>query len=90
MESHGDGGWEKLPAQTYFPVTEHSTHGPNIPEAKKIELIAKGKGLSGTAYDYLVLLVAELTAMGIHDATVEAMLPQVESFRARIPPKAEL
>ena len=74
-------GTTSVQAVTYLPVLEHHTHAPNLPEEKKVALIATGQGISGSSYDYLESLAAELKRLEIQEHNTEDMLVLVRNFR---------
>ncbi|MEO0487209.1 MAG: gamma-glutamylcyclotransferase [Pseudomonadota bacterium] len=50
--------------------------------AAQVEYLATGEGILGTSYDYIRELVEKLRQLKIEDAEMEALLADVEQFRA--------
>ena len=81
LEIEGPEGRFRHVAWTYLPDPNHHTHAPNLQRPQIVELIATGRGESGSAHEYLIALIEELNRIGAPDAELEAILAAVERFR---------
>lgn len=66
----------------YVPDESHSTCVTDLPRERMVELIATGRGISGTAHEYLVDLIRQLDDLDIEDPELNAMLREVERYQA--------
>ena len=81
LEIDGPEGRFCHDAWTYLPDPNHHTHAPHLKRARIVELIATGRGQSGTAHEYLIALIEEINRMGAPDAELEEILEAVERFQ---------
>jgi glutathione-specific gamma-glutamylcyclotransferase len=68
-------------AWVYVPNPEHPSYFGQKDPAQIVPLILQGRGESGTAYDYLVSMLAELHTMNVAEPEMEAILRAVEARR---------
>lgn len=54
----------------------------DIPRARQIEMLATGEGSLGSCLEYLANLVGHLTALGIEDADLSALLRDARAHKA--------
>jgi glutathione-specific gamma-glutamylcyclotransferase len=77
-----DGRGAEVPAWVYVPNPEHPSYFGSQDPARLVELVATGRGESGTALDYLRDLIAHLAQMGVAEPALESVLSAAEA-RAR-------
>src|SRR5262249_33432527 len=78
-----NGRAQMVTAWVYVPNTAHPSYFGQHDAARIAELVAHGKGESGTALDYLSKLVTHLKAMGVEEAELLDVLRRAESLRAQ-------
>jgi cation transport protein ChaC len=77
----GTGGPFQDESWVYVPEQDHPSYAAGLPRERVVELIAKGRGQSGTAHNYLVALLGELERIGAADAELRGLLQAVEAYR---------
>ena len=80
---NGRSGDVLVPAWTYMPWPAWENYCGLQARPRMVELIATGVGERGSAYDYLRLVNRELHAIGHPDEGCQALLDDVERFRAQ-------
>lgn len=85
LEVGHPGPSRQVEAWAYLPDPEHPTHQPGLPRERMVELIATGRGISGTAVDYLRDLIQGLEALGAGEPALREMLAAVEHYREALP-----
>lgn len=65
----------------YVPEEGHPSYAAGLPRERVVELIATGRGQSGTAHNYLVALIGEMERMGMADEEMRGLLESVEAYR---------
>ena len=68
-------------AFVYLPIKSHPTHAPDLTELEQARLIASGKGISGTARDYLKDLIRMLAEMNVQEPALNRLLATVENMK---------
>ncbi len=80
--AHADNGGT-VPAWVYLPNPAHpSFFGAQDPQ-RLVELVAQGRGASGTALDYLRELVAHLAELGVSEPELVSVLRAAERLAAQ-------
>jgi len=69
----GNGDSCATPALTYLPLQSYPNYIPGLPLERQAELVARGKGSTGSSLEYLELLMKELRALGIQEPELEAL-----------------
>jgi cation transport protein ChaC len=77
-----DGAGETVPAWTYLPNPAHPSYFGVQDPARLVELVATGRGESGTALDYLRDLIAHLAELGIREPALAEVLVAAEQRAA--------
>ena len=87
IDGAGSGAGRDLlhPAWTYLPWPAWENYCGLQPRPRMVELIATGVGERGSAYDYLCCVNRELHAIDRPDPGCQALLDEVECFRAQFP-----
>ena len=76
-------GGASVPAWVYVPNPEHpSFFGEQDPQ-RLVELVASGRGASGSALDYLRDLVAHLAELGVHEPALTSVLEAAQRLAAQ-------
>jgi len=78
----GDGRFQDT-AWVYVPEEDHPSYAPGLPRERIVELIATGRGQSGTAHNYLVALIGELERLNLSDPAMHALLASVEAYKRK-------
>ncbi len=75
---------DSTPTQALTFVADHSTElmAHDITRAEQIEYAATGTGFLGPSYDYLTNVIAHLHEMAIPDPDLDALLVEVDAYRA--------
>lgn len=77
------------PIQALTFVANHAADvlQPNLTHEEQIRLIATGKGILGTSFEYLQNIVSHFAALGVVDEHCTVLLRDVESFMQAAPSK---
>ena len=81
LEIEGGDGRFRDQGWVYVPEESHPSYAKDLPRVRTVELIANGRGQSGTAYNYMVALVQALDRMGDSDPDLRALLSEVEAYK---------
>lgn len=66
---------------TYLPIISYTNYITGVPLSRKAELIAHGAGKTGSAYDYLRLMLEELEHMGVREPDLQRLLAEARRLR---------
>lgn len=66
---------------TYLPILSYTNYIPGVPISRKAELVATGAGKTGTAYDYLRLMLEELAQLGVREPELQHLLAEARRLR---------
>ena len=72
------GAEATVPAWVYLPNPRHPTYFGEQDPQRLVELVATGRGASGTAIDYLRDLLAHLRELGVSEPELAAVLAAAE------------
>lgn len=72
-----------VPAWVYVPNPKHPSYFGRQDPAHIAQLVASGRGESGTALDYLAALVENLKALGVEEAELLDVLRRAQVIQAR-------
>jgi cation transport protein ChaC len=72
-------GGSRVPAVLYAADRAHAQYAGALTRAKRLALVARGVGVSGTNRDYVLNTLAHLDALGVHD-------PELTWIAAHLPP----
>jgi cation transport protein ChaC len=75
-------GGRSVPAWVYVPNPKHPSYFGRQDLERIVELVAHGRGESGTALDYLTQLVANLKTLGVEEPELLDVLRRAEALRA--------
>ena len=76
-----DGGPRRVDAWTYLPNPRHPSYFGEESPRRLIELVATGRGESGTALDYLRELIAHLRELRVDEPALAAVLSAAERYQ---------
>ncbi|MDH5750802.1 MAG: gamma-glutamylcyclotransferase [Deltaproteobacteria bacterium] len=78
---HGMRGGEReevVQTWVYVPIKDHPTYLHNATREQLLQLIAQGRGESGTSYEYLRDMVTEIDRLGLDEPALREVLADVK------------
>ncbi|HUJ75095.1 MAG TPA: gamma-glutamylcyclotransferase [bacterium] len=87
------GAWEArqpgafFPTWTYLPILTSPSYRCTLSLQERARLVAMGRGIKGTSFDYLRLLLRELAQLGVSEPALEELF---ECTRSLMPEQAAL
>lgn len=84
LEVETDEGPRIVPGTTYLPILTYSNYIGGVPLRRQAELVAIGRGGIGSSYDYLRLLMEELSVMEVAEPTLERLFRETNRVRERL------
>jgi cation transport protein ChaC len=76
----GEGGGRRVPALVFVSRSDHPQYCGDLLPEDAARLVAQGKGLFGTALDYLRETVRHLNACGVRDGPLHRILALAEQL----------
>ena len=65
---------------TYLPILSYSNYIWGVPIERQAELVARGCGKTGTSFDYLRLVLEELSLLQVREPSLELLFTRAQQF----------
>jgi glutathione-specific gamma-glutamylcyclotransferase len=84
--------WHAAPAEpvshafVYLPILSYCNYIWGVPVERQAELVARGRGKTGTSYDYLRLVLEELARLQVDEPTLERLFAEACRCLGTAPP----
>jgi glutathione-specific gamma-glutamylcyclotransferase len=73
-------------AYTFLPILTYCNYIWGVPVERQAELVARGRGKTGTSFDYLRQVLEELARLRVAEPTLERLFAQAQRCQAGTPP----